>query len=39
LVAAFVGTAGNRVSSGQTWLNPNSGLWSVGGNWLGGAAG
>src|SRR3954464_8007186 len=39
LVAASLGVSLiPRSSPGQTWIDPTSGSWSVGANWLGGVA-
>ena len=38
LTAAAGLAASVQLASAQTWVNPNSGNWSVGGNWVGGVA-
>jgi len=34
-IAPFIPST-NSVSKAQTWVNPNTGSWSVAGNWVGG---
>ncbi|MBC8109055.1 MAG: PEP-CTERM sorting domain-containing protein [Anaerolineae bacterium] len=38
LTSATASLALAQSSHAQTWLNPNTGSWNVGGNWVGGAA-